>query len=427
MAARYEVRALRWAWVGFVCLLVSSGWACTSSGTREPELPAANTKQRRAATRADQSKAGPAPEASDGELYAWENETRSPRPGEDDPELEALWSQCDQTDRALHRVARRMAARRARGLSKFELPQIVFALRAEGSPYVWARGWTVEGLSLAPEDTRQRMKRWLDSFDREGSLRCGVGTARAPDGTQIVSAVAVDTLADLMPISTSARLGQWVKLEAELLVPLREAQVVLLGPRGLPDIRSATIQGRTVSQRFALDHAGTWLVQVVATVTSGPRPVVEAMVHVDAAPPRSFRSRPVPGENSGRPGEDDQSQLEHMANAARASEGLGHLQRDARLDAIAQAHADSMRDTGHLAHDVGKGGPRARIEAAGLPIRAAGENVAHADDARRAHRALWASPSHRGTLLHARFNSIGVGVARDPDGTVWVCQVFAEL
>jgi uncharacterized protein YkwD len=30
-------------------------------------------------------------------------------------------------------------------------------------------------------------------------------------------------------------------------------------------------------------------------------------------------------------------------------------------------------------------------------------------------------------MLHARFNSIGVGVARDPDGSVWVCQVFAEF
>jgi uncharacterized protein YkwD len=320
-----------------------------------------------------------------------------------------------------------MAARRARGLPKFELPQIVFALRAEGSPYVWARGWTVEGLSLDPEDTRQRMKRWLDSFEATGSLRCGVGTARAPDGTEIVSAVAVDVLADLKPLSTRARLGQWLKLEAKLRVRPQEAQLVLLGPRGLPDIRSAGIRGKTISQSFSLDHPGTWLIQVVATVPGGPRPVVEAMVNVDTEPPNAFHSQPAPGEEAGKRGTSDQAKIERMANAARASEGVGRLRRNRRLDAIAQAHADAMRDARRIGHDVGQGGPRARIEAAGLPIRSAGENVAHADDLGRAHRALWASPSHRGTLLHARFDSVGIGVARDSDGSVWVCEVFAEF
>jgi len=373
------------------------------------------------------SQAKPATEPSDGERYEWESETLSPRPGEDQAELKQLWSQCKRTDRALHRVAQRMAARRARGQPKFELPQIVFALRAEGSPYVWARGWTVEGLALDPADTRQRMKRWLDSFEATGSLRCGVGNARARDGTEIVSAVAVDVLADMKPLPTRARLGQWLKLETELAVRPREAQLVLLGPRGLPDIRSGTIQGKTISQSFSLDHPGTWLIQVVATVPGGPRPVAEAMVHVDTEPPSAFHSQPAPGEKAGRTGSSDQSKIERMANAARASEGVGRLRRDRRLDAVAQAHADAMRDARRIGHDVGQGDPRARIEAAGLPIRSAGENVAHADDLGRAHRALWSSPSHRGTMLHAQFNSIGVGVAHDPDGSVWVCQVFAEF
>ncbi len=410
-----------------LCAWGLSGLSCAPAEALEPAQPTGQPTSSSSAQPPTGSSAQPATETSDGERYEWQSSTRSPRPGEDDPELERLWSQCKQTDQALHRVARRMAARRARGLPKFELPQIVFALRAEGSPYVWARGWTVEGLALDPENTRQRMQRWLDSFEATGSLRCGVGTARAPDGTEIVSAVAVDVIADLMPLATRARLGQWLKLDAELAMRPREAQLVLLGPRGLPDIRSGTIQGKTISQSFSLDHPGTWLIQVVATVPGGPRPVVEAMVHVDAEPPRSFHSQPAPGEEAGRTGNGDPSRIERMANAARASEGVGRLRRDRRLDAIAQAHADAMRDARRIGHDVGQGDPRARIEAAELPIRSAGENVAHADDLGRAHRALWSSPSHRGTLLHARFNSIGVGVARDSDGSVWVCQVFAEL
>jgi uncharacterized protein YkwD len=53
-----------------------------------------------------------------------------------------------------------------------------------------------------------------------------------------------------------------------------------------------------------------------------------------------------------------------------------------------------------------------------------GENVAHALTLERAHRVLWASPSHRGNLLDRRFRDLGVGVARDSDGSVWVCQLF---
>jgi uncharacterized protein YkwD len=41
-----------------------------------------------------------------------------------------------------------------------------------------------------------------------------------------------------------------------------------------------------------------------------------------------------------------------------------------------------------------------------------------------AQRALWASPSHRENLLFPSFDLVGIGVAPDPDGTLWVCQVF---
>jgi uncharacterized protein YkwD len=116
-----------------------------------------------------------------------------------------------------------------------------------------------------------------------------------------------------------------------------------------------------------------------------------------------------------------------MVNAARASEGLPALRRDSRLDALAQAHADAMRTARRVGHDVGLGDPKGRVAAAGLEVSAAGENVSHAANAERAHRSLWASPSHRGNLLHPRYDSIGVGAAVDEDGSLWVCEVFADF
>jgi len=63
---------------------------------------------------------------------------------------------------------------------------------------------------------------------------------------------------------------------------------------------------------------------------------------------------------------------------------------------------------------------------AGLHVRVCGENVAHAETLALAHRALYASPSHRANLLSSSFDRIGVGVVRDADGSVWVTEELAS-
>ena len=78
-----------------------------------------------------------------------------------------------------------------------------------------------------------------------------------------------------------------------------------------------------------------------------------------------------------------------------------------------------------VGHDVGGGDPRVRLEAAGISATVAGENVASAGSLENAHRALWASPSHRGNLLLERFTRVGVAVAQAADGTLWVTEMFA--
>jgi uncharacterized protein YkwD len=78
-----------------------------------------------------------------------------------------------------------------------------------------------------------------------------------------------------------------------------------------------------------------------------------------------------------------------------------------------------------LAHDAGDGSPVDRLRAAGLDARDVGENVAHAPSIALAHRALWASPSHRANLLGAEFDRVGVAVSRDERGDSWVAETFA--
>jgi uncharacterized protein YkwD len=74
-----------------------------------------------------------------------------------------------------------------------------------------------------------------------------------------------------------------------------------------------------------------------------------------------------------------------------------------------------------LAHDTGDGDPVERLHDAGIAARDIGENIAHAISVPLAHRALWASPSHRANLLGG-FARAGVAVVRDDKGDAWVVE-----
>jgi uncharacterized protein YkwD len=352
--------------------------------------------------------------------YVWQLETRSPRPAQ--PPSAELGARCQRGDAALERVAAMVAERELEG-APIDLPELGFALRAEGSPYVWPELYTLSGEVGLPEAQKQ-VPAWLATVDDTGELRCGI--ARRAAGREVLAAVAVSVLADLEPVPTNVRAGTWVTVVARLLVPAQAASVVVLGPQGMPrKVPSSLADGR-VTARFSADRAGSWLIQVLATVEGGPRPVAEAVVHVDGTPPTRFASAPVPGEFAAVDVEPAQSLLA-MINAARRTEGLPDLRRDDALSRLASEHAAAMRDTGQLAHDTGRGTPAERAERAGIVAMALAENVAHAMDAKGAHRTLWASPSHRTNFLDPRFDSVGIGTATDDDGTLWVAEVFARF
>jgi uncharacterized protein YkwD len=210
-----------------------------------------------------------------------------------------------------------------------------------------------------------------------------------------------------------------------MLVPASAAKVVLLGPRGAPKTVVASLTDRRVHATFSVDQPGPWLVQVLATVATGPRPVLEAMVFAGTAPQAQFISAAAPGEAESKGAKDDDDAMLRMINAARASEQLPLLRRDPALDKLAKAHSEEMRKARMVGHDIGGGDPTVRLKAAGIFSRVAGENCASASSPEHAHRALWASPSHRGNLLLAQFTRVGVAVVRGSDGTVWVTEMFA--
>jgi len=387
--------------------------ACSSSPRRDASTAAAPA---RPATTTD----GP---TEGGEPYTWQPLTRSPQPSEG-PANEVARA-CPERDRALERAASFIAERELRGKPTLDAEDVTLVLRAEGAPYVWPRIWTLSGHAAATQ-VSERFTAWLDGAATRDARRCGVALAREASGREVVVGIALDVLAELDPLPTEVSIGAWVSVQARMLVPAGSVTVLVLGPRGQPQRVPSSLDGGRVRARFHADRPGAFLVQVLAGVDGGPRPVAEAVVTAGETPHALFTSSPAPGEEtpaSGAPGQ----ALFGMVNGARNSEGARHLGRDARLDRVAQAHAEAMRAAGRLAHDVGDGAPGDRVVAAGATARAVGENVAHAADERHAHRTLWRSPSHRSNLLEPSYDAIGIGVAQDQDGTLWVCEVFATL
>lgn len=96
--------------------------------------------------------------------------------------------------------------------------------------------------------------------------------------------------------------------------------------------------------------------------------------------------------------------LAAATNAARAAAGLPALQRNAQLDAVAQAWAQHLAATNVLAHN-----PGLRSQVSNWSVL--GENVGRAGDIPSVQRAFMNSPEHRANILDRRYTLMGVGAA----------------
>jgi uncharacterized protein YkwD len=356
----------------------------------------------------------------------WKGEQSSPKAtASTNPSESALLALCGAADTALMDVANLVAKRQLEGAHSLTADELSFALRAAGDPHVWPKAWSLSGENLDDADVATRFKSFMDTTRTLGTRRCGVARQRGNASAGAATVITVDALADLSPVPTTARVGQWINIEGAMLVPASGVQVVLLGPRSAPKTVPSSLSGGRIRSTFSVDQPGAWLVQILATVSTGPRPVLEATIYAGQKPPDEFVRAPVPGEEAGQGIKDPADAMLRMINAARTAEGRRPLLRDTALETVARAHSEEMKKARLVGHDVGGGDPRARLEAAGISSAVAGENVASASTLENAHRALWASPSHRGNLLLERFTRVGVAVVQSADGSLWVTEMFS--
>lgn len=62
----------------------------------------------------------------------------------------------------------------------------------------------------------------------------------------------------------------------------------------------------------------------------------------------------------------------------------------------------------------------------GYRYTAAAENIAHHATVEKAQAAFLSSPGHRRNLLSANYTKVGIGVALDEKGFVYLTQIFCR-
>lgn len=112
--------------------------------------------------------------------------------------------------------------------------------------------------------------------------------------------------------------------------------------------------------------------------------------------------------------------------------GRAHpLKWDPRLARAALTHSQDMVARHYFSHVDPKGlSPVERFYYAGVQWTAMGENIAKDPTAVRAEEDFMSEPrfkrNHRANILDSKFNYVGIGIARGPDGLLYVTQDFAQ-
>lgn len=120
----------------------------------------------------------------------------------------------------------------------------------------------------------------------------------------------------------------------------------------------------------------------------------------------------------------DEARVVSMVNATRAEHGLASLTSVDRLVEVARDQSARMVAEQRLFHNPQLG---VDLTAAGLDWHWSGENVGVGPDVDAIEQAFLASSHHLENIVRVNYDSIGVGVAADPDGYIYVTQVFADL
>lgn len=116
-----------------------------------------------------------------------------------------------------------------------------------------------------------------------------------------------------------------------------------------------------------------------------------------------------------------------LMNADRRANGLSNLTVSSAVTAVARSHAQDMVDRSFFSHTNPDGKTFTdRLKAAGISYSAAGENIAMNQSVEAAETSLMNSSGHRANILNSNYTTVGIGVAYDSKGNIYVVQDFLK-
>jgi uncharacterized protein YkwD len=192
--------------------------------------------------------------------------------------------------------------------------------------------------------------------------------------------------------------------------------------------RTETAADSSPSGFGALGTAPASSPPTTASSRPGPTPAAPR----SATPTASARRTATAGSSSraaasGNTAQEDQVTV--LVNRERATAGCDPVRTDERLRSAARGHSQDMATNDYFSHTAPDGDTFVdRAAAAGYPRdQAGGENIAMGYGTPADVMDGWMdSEGHRANILNCDFKAIGVGLARDSDGTPYWTQVFGR-
>lgn len=121
-----------------------------------------------------------------------------------------------------------------------------------------------------------------------------------------------------------------------------------------------------------------------------------------------------------------QQQVLDLVNAERTKRGISALTLDSSLSSVATKKSQDMVNKNYFDHTSPTyGSPFDMMKQFGISYRTAGENIAKGQKTPQEVVIAWMnSEGHRKNILNPDFTNLGVGIAKDSNGTTYWTQMF---
>jgi len=153
-------------------------------------------------------------------------------------------------------------------------------------------------------------------------------------------------------------------------------------------------------------------------------------VPTKAVPAKAVPAKVAPVKATTAPTLTENNKLEKevvaLVNQERAKLGLAPLKDNSDLSNVARTKSEDMVANNYFSHTSPTyGSPFDMMKKFGITYNAAGENIAMGQPTAASVMTAWMnSPGHKANILSANYTEIGVGVAKNADGTIYWTQEF---